>query len=255
MTALSKLAPALLGLVALAGAALFAPPAAAQTHLVLGSGYQNPSGVAVDATGNVFVVDQLHNAVKEILAPAYTTTVPIATLNGNFSLPLSIAIDANGNLFVDDFGTGSGVIKEITAASGYVTVTTLPGYFQASGIAVNSDDNLFLADGNVVELLQASGWAQQLQLVPVVNRITGVAVDASGNLFVANEVTGIQEFLRQSGYLTQVNLASGNANIVQPYGIALDAQGNVFFTDLTLGQVAEIRSPAAIPLSYPASAG
>jgi len=52
----------------LIGCSVAAWPAAAQSIVTLGSGFDSPEGVAVDGEGNVFVADTFHNAVKEILA-------------------------------------------------------------------------------------------------------------------------------------------------------------------------------------------
>src|SRR5258706_354912 len=94
---LSRL-PILLSLIAcLAG---LAPGLLAQTaHFsgvvkTLGSGYNNPVGVAVDGSGNVFVADSNNNAVKEIVAAGgYTTVSTLAVANGNFSFPFGVAVD------------------------------------------------------------------------------------------------------------------------------------------------------------------
>ena len=196
----------------------------------------------VDASSDVFVADTGSGEVKEILAPNYTTTVPIALLNGHFSQPAAIAIDATGNLFVADLGDGA--VKMITADSGYVTVFTIStGLSIPTGIAVDSDDNVFVADNgsnHLYEFLAATSYATRITLVSSFASLSGVAVDAQGNLFTADQNDGIQEIPAQSGYRTIINLASGNQNIVQPFGIGLDGAGNIFFTDLALGQLAEI---------------
>ncbi|MEO7064301.1 MAG: hypothetical protein ABI082_11095, partial [Dokdonella sp.] len=57
----------------------------AQTIVNLGSGFNQPYGVAVDSRGNVFVADTGNNAVKEILAVGGYTTVN--TLGGGFNAP------------------------------------------------------------------------------------------------------------------------------------------------------------------------
>jgi hypothetical protein len=86
----------------------------------LGSGFIYPSGIAVDASSNVFVADTGNNAVCEILAAGgYTTT---KTLGGGFQTPAGVAVDANGNIYVAD--TNNFALKEILAAGGYVTVNT-----------------------------------------------------------------------------------------------------------------------------------
>jgi sugar lactone lactonase YvrE len=63
----------------------------------IGSGFLFPSGVAVDAAGDVFVADTNHNAVKEVL-PNGT----IRTIGSGFSYPSGVAVDAAGDVFVAD---------------------------------------------------------------------------------------------------------------------------------------------------------
>ena len=245
MTMILKSVPRLLVGTMLAAALLFdSGSAAAQARVTLGSGFNLPQGVAIDSSGNVFVADTGNAEVKEILAPNYTTTIQIATVNGNFSAPSAIAIDTNGNLFVAD--TGSGTVKKILAASGYVTVTTIAsGFSLPTGIAVDRSGNVFVADfgtNHMYELLVATGYATRITLSVPFASLSGVAVDSSGNLFIADQNDGVQEIPAASDYLTVVNLASGNQNIVQPFGIAVDGSGNVFFSDLALGAGFEIRA-------------
>jgi sugar lactone lactonase YvrE len=208
----------------------------------IGGGFNAPNGVAVDSSGNVFVADTGNSAVKEILAPGYTTTVRIAVAEGNFNEPNAIAIDRVGNLFVADEYTG--VIKEITAASGYVTVMTLvSGFSFPTGVAVDNFGNLFVADleaNQVIEVTAASNYASKTPLSLGFSELIGVAVDGNGNLFTSDEINGIQESPASSGYTTQINLASGSQYIVETSGIALDIDGNLYYTDVALGEAFEI---------------
>jgi sugar lactone lactonase YvrE len=234
----------------LALASLLLPVAArAQTaHLSsgaqinLGTGLLLPNGVAVDSSGNVFVTDSSHALVKEILAPGYSTTVAIATLNGNFLYPTGIAIDTAGNLFVADGNNGT--IKKIAAAGGYVTVSTIAtGFDYPAGVAVDREGNVYVADfvsNHLTELLAATSYSIRITIPVSFSALGGVAVDANGNLFTADEYDGIQEIPAAGGYQTLINLASGNQNIVEPYGIALDSSGNLYYTDLALGAAFEI---------------
>ncbi len=63
-----------------------------------GSGFNQPAGVAVDGSGNVFVTDSGNNAVKVILAAGGYTTVN--TLGSGFFTPAGVAVDGSGNVFV-----------------------------------------------------------------------------------------------------------------------------------------------------------
>src|SRR5258705_8317278 len=136
-----------LAVLCLSALGLFAPSAEAQTaHFswamsTLGSGFSLPQGVAVDASGNLFIADNGNNSVKEIVAAGGYTT--INTLGIGFSSPVGIAVDASGNVFVAD--TGNNAVKKILVADG--TVITLGiGFFSPSGVAVDASGNVFVAD-------------------------------------------------------------------------------------------------------------
>jgi DNA-binding beta-propeller fold protein YncE len=78
-------------------------------------GFNNPTGVAVDASGNVFVADNGNNAVKKILAAGgYTTLI---TLGSGFLNPSGVAVDASGNVFVAD--SGNNAVKMILVPGGH----------------------------------------------------------------------------------------------------------------------------------------
>src|SRR5258707_13379459 len=78
----------------------------------LGNGFNSPEGVAVDASGDIFVADYGNNAVKEILAAGGYTT--IKTLGSGFNSPQGIAGDGSGNGFVAEHGDNA--VKEDVAA-------------------------------------------------------------------------------------------------------------------------------------------
>ena len=89
-----------------------AAPGYSVNTMTLGSGFNIPAGVAVDAQGNVFIGDQNNNAVKEI--PGGTGT-PITIATG-FSTPDGIALDAQGNIYVAN--DGGNTVEEIPFVSG-----------------------------------------------------------------------------------------------------------------------------------------
>jgi len=107
-----RLAASRLAMAMLVFAGLVCCSAVAQTAHFSGvqrtpaNGFAWPAGVAVDSSGNVYVADTGHNAVKEMLAvdgviPASPT---IVTLGSGFSVPNGVAVDGNGNVYVADTG-------------------------------------------------------------------------------------------------------------------------------------------------------
>ena len=162
----------------------FAPSAAAQTaHFswaitTVGSGFNSPQGVAIDASGNIFVADSSNNAVEEITASSGYSTV--VRLGGGFNSPQGVAVDASGNVFVAD--TGNNAVEEIVAAGGYTQIIPLGSGFSApTGVAVDRSGNVFVADqGNnaVKEIVAADNSV--ISLGSGFSNPQGIAVDASG---------------------------------------------------------------------------
>jgi hypothetical protein len=128
----------------------------------------DPSGVAVDASGNLFIADRYNGSIRKVGTNGIITTVAGGGVNGlgdggaatkaELDYPAGVAVDAFGNLYITD--TGNSVIREV-GTDGIITTV--------AGGETNG-----LGDG---------GAATNAEL----QNPTGVAVDASGNLFIADQ--------------------------------------------------------------------
>jgi streptogramin lyase len=171
---------------------------AAGCIVTVANGFNGPYGVAVDKNGNLFVADTGNNAVKKIPAGC-TASNCVTTVVVDFNAPEGIAVDAIDNIFVAD--TANNEIKEIPAGCTFSNcIKPLgAGFFQPNGVALDANDNVYVADtGNmdVKEILASDNYATTNVAVSTTVLTqgicctspdpTGVAVDASGGLYVAD---------------------------------------------------------------------
>ena len=182
----------------------------------------DPSGVAVDAAGNIYIADGGNYTIRKISQGVVSTLAGAAGTAGStdgsggsarFEQPQNIAVAASGNLYVPD-GSGDtirkitpeGVVSTLAGTagnSGYLDGTGGTAQFNSpEGIAVDSSENVYVADtGNnairkvtpsgVVTTLAGSasgqaGFSDGVENAALFNEPTGVAVDSAGNLFVAD---------------------------------------------------------------------
>jgi large repetitive protein len=98
-----------------------------------------PSGVAVDANGDVYVSDTYNNRVVEVPANGGAQL----TLGSGLAEPFGLALDGAGDVFIAD--TGNSRVVEVPAGGG-AQVTLGSGLSQPHGVAVDGAGNLFIAD-------------------------------------------------------------------------------------------------------------
>jgi serine/threonine-protein kinase len=187
-----------------------------QNGTTAGAQFSGPEGVAVDALGNVYVADNNNNAVRMITPSGQVSTLAGGTVgfangtgtNAKFNNISGITCDSSGTVYVTD--NGNACIRQITSAG---AVTTFAGTIQ--GFIDSTGTNARFADP------------------------TGIAIDNKGNIYVSDQGTCIRK-ITADGTVTTIagNSTHGNADGTGanaqfnfPYGLAVDAQGNVYVAD------------------------
>jgi streptogramin lyase len=153
-------------------------------------------------------------------------------VSGKMDTPLGVAVDGNGNVYI---AQSNGVLKENLSLdrSGYsesVVVTTAG--IKCTGIAVDGVGNVYLGiRGGVYKETLSSGGYHQSVITSTVKQPDWIAVDAKGNVYIADNGDGqvVKETPSGDNYAQSVVYppAMNGANSLN--GLAVDAIGNVYF--------------------------
>jgi sugar lactone lactonase YvrE len=263
--------------------------------------FDTPSGIAVDGSGNVFVADRHNHAIRKI-APdgAVTTFAGSAGQQGyavgsgteaRFSYPSDLVLDSAGNLYVTD--TGGRSLRKINPA-GEVTELASPGdvFAHPYGIARDTAGNIYASYGRKYTMYaprlpyavgaviykvaagstQASVVAGHPQGVGAsdgaggdarFNAPRGMAVDAGGNLYVADSSNRAVRKVTPDGQVStfvgggeagNADGAGAAARFAGPAGIAISAQGDLYVTD-TLNHTIRKVSADGVVTTFAGKAG
>ena len=210
------------------------------TTLVLSTGSQtlnSPTGVAVDAAGDLFIASGGNDTVVKVAANGAASTVGYQP---NF--PSSVAVDGAGDVFIGQFGpTVIEVPAGCTQANIQTCQKTLGGFGEANAVAVDAAGDVFVGDQynrEVVEIPASNQASQTVVYNP--NDLSflpqGLAVDLAGDLFIADYPEHKVLELPPGGSVA----ATVGFGWSSPQGVTLDAAGDLYVADSGLQEVVEI---------------
>jgi len=235
----------------------------------------------VDTTGNLFIADTDNQLIRKVGTNGIITTVAGNGMlgyigdggpatNAELNYPISVAVDATGNLLIADYYNNvirkvdnNGIITTV-AGNGTNNYTGDGGPANnaelnyPNGVAVDAIGNIFIADSynNVIRKVGTNGiistvagngiqdysgdggMATNAELYG----ISGVAVDATGNLFISDYGYDVIREVNNNGIITTVagngidgyygdGGAATNAELNYPSGVGVDTAGNLIIAD------------------------
>jgi sugar lactone lactonase YvrE len=222
----------------------------------------SPGGIAVDSSGNIYVADTGNNTVRKI-SPAgeVRTLAGLAGQSGQIDdngstarllAPLGIAVDGAGNVYVCEFANNT--IRKISPEGSVITLAGSagnPGWRDSVGdnahfrnpwaLAVDKSANVFVADKDnfVIRKITPDGRVSTFAGQPGQPGFAdgpagsarfkdphGIAVDAAGNLYVADTGNNALRKITSADVVSTIPVALSN-----PDGVAVDASGAVYVTD------------------------
>jgi uncharacterized protein (TIGR03437 family) len=260
--------------------------------------FDQPYGITIDASGNLYIADTVDCAIRKISTNGNIATVAgtvscgfagdngpakQAKLNG----PNSVAVDASGNLYIADTGNQrirrvdtNGIITTVAGSgtqgfSGDGSLATAANFSTPTGVAVDASGAVYVADldngrvrrflvgGNVdtfagtTTTVGDGGPSTRGRMIGVI----GVAVDAAGNLYIADHTNNRVRKVTLSGTITTLagNGQTGYAGdrgpaassiLNSPNSVALDSIGNLYIADSGNGRIRRVDAVTGIITTF-----
>ena len=257
----------------------------------------DPSGVAADAAGNLYIADTFNQRIRKVSPSGIISTVAgwgmgvdgSPATSAWLGIPSGVAVDAAGNLYIADSSDNrirkvnpSGIISTVAGIvargfSGDGGPATSAALNAPNGVAVDGAGNLYIADtdNHRIRRVSPSGIITTVAgngtkgfsgdggpaTSAALDQPKGVAVDASGNLYIPDTNNSRIRKVSPSGMISTV---AGNgtqpfrgdggpataASLYLPCGVAVDAAGNLYIADTNNDRIRKVlASPPAFSLA------
>jgi DNA-binding beta-propeller fold protein YncE len=215
-----------------------------------------PIGVAVDNAGTVYVTDPLNGriqlrsprgSVQAVYGHRALLAKGAILRPGEFGYPIGIAVNTAGLIYVPDQDLHRIVVLSASGPLGFIGTDGT-----ARWIAVDASGDLYILDmHNFIEKLSPQGrLLATLATKANLNRPQGLAVDADGNVYVAdsgNDARNIPaSIIRFSATGAETGRLGRNAGLNAPQGIAVDPAGNIYVADTGNNRIVKLSTDGEV---------
>ena len=251
-----------------------------------------PYGVAVDNVGNVYIADTYNYRIRKINSSGIISTIAgngTATFSGDGGLsvnaavnaPSGVTVDSAGNLYIADAGNyrvrkinSSGIISTVAGNgsvgfSGDGGLAVNASFSTTYSVAVDPAGNIYISDiyntrirkvntAGIVSTIGGNGSvgfsgdggpATSAQI----SNPYGITVDAAGNVYIADTYNNRVRFINSNSGIISTIAGTGvggfsgdggaptSAELFDPYGVTVDAKGNVYVADINNQRVRKLQ--------------
>ncbi len=198
------------------------------------SGFNIPYDVAVNSTGDVYVVDYNNHRLMvfdNVGHPLYTIGTSQGTGDGQFQYPTGVGVNSSDNVYVADKANHR--VQVFDNAGHYLYKFGSYGsandqFYSPYGVAVNSSGHVYVADSGNDRVQVFDRTGQYLYTVGSgqLDSPSRVALNSTGHVYVADSFNHrIQVFDNAGHYLYTIG------QLYYPYGVAINSTGYVYVAD------------------------
>ena len=218
---------------------------------LISSSFYQPSSIAIDRFDNIYVVSRWSFAVRKITPNGMVNTVAYPNGKGTHASFLEgVVVDSRGNIFVTDvwnyciykispegltsnFAGGCDRNIERSSLDGKGTGAR---FYSLADIAIDSDDNIFVADDKGIRKITPSGFVSTINFS---SGVTSIAISKNGNIYVG--INNVIRKLTSNGNMivspiagTTAGFVDGNNSIAKFNSISslvIDSFDNIYVAD------------------------
>jgi sugar lactone lactonase YvrE len=209
------------------------------------------AGIVADQKGNFFIADSYNNRIRKVTPDGTVSTLAGTGVSGStdgassiatFNNPTDVVVDVAGNVYVTDAGnkkirkiTSNGIVSTYSGTGANSSTDgsfTSASFSEPKYMANDIDGNLYVSEPSIGRVRKLAINGTVSTLATGLNFPRGLAVDATGNVYVAESNKQIRK-ITPSGSLSILLGASSDFSktLIAPIDIAIDGEGNLFVID------------------------